>query len=206
MTAEILHRQWDALRAWIDEAGVLDDAAEPSGLDGWTVVDLVAHLGRSLTPLTDLRPSGGAQPLTLQSYVSAYPAAADEIANGTRQLSASIASDVLAGIDRCAKEGFAALDQIEGSVVLAARGPIRLDDFIVTRLLELVVHGDDLGRALPKLTPPALLDDAVAVVSAALARAYADATGLERHVSDPIDWIRRATGRIPTVDPVLPLL
>ncbi len=206
MNTQLLRLQWNALRAWLDDADVLDHADEPSGLDGWTIGELVAHTGRGFTALSALRPAPDAQPLTLQAYVAAYAPAAEEIAEGTRELAASIEDDMLVGIDRCAREGFDALGTLAGPVVLGARGPIKLDDFVMTRIIELVVHGDDLGRALPKLTPPPLLDEAVAGVSAALADAYTDATGLVRHVSDPIDWIRRSTGRIPTVDPALPLI
>ena len=69
-----------------------------------------------------------------------------------------------------------AIDAIPGEVFQARRGPISRDDYLLTRLLELVVHGDDLQRALGRTDAP-LLPPAVAAVSDALAAAYVERAG-----------------------------
>jgi hypothetical protein len=89
-------------------------------------------------------------------------------------------------------------------VFQARRGPIARDDYLRSRLLELVVHGDDLQRALGRDDAP-LLPAAVTAVSEALAAAYEERTG-SRPDDEGLGWIRRAAGRVRSDDPHLPLL
>ncbi len=74
----------------------------------------------------------------------------------TREISARFGDDLVGGFRRTAAEAFAALDAIPGEVFQARRGPIARDDYLLTRLLELVVHGDDLQRALGRTDAPLL--------------------------------------------------
>lgn len=208
MTREIdrlLVGQWGRLRGWIGHSGLLDHGGRPSVLDGWTITELVAHLGRSFSTFAQAQPAEGVEPQTLGRYVSNYPTAAAAIAEGTRELSAELAGDLLGGIDELARNGFAHMTLLTTPVVIGPRGPITRDDFLVTRLLELVVHGDDLARSAP-VSPPPLLDDAVAVVAGALGDAYAEVTGALPERDGDLPWIRLATGRTASDDPALPLL
>ena len=203
---ELLRSQWAALRKWIATSGLLQHAEEQSVLEAWNVHELVTHVGRSFLDVPLLGPAPAEQPRTLHEYISDYGAAAREIADGTKQLARSFAGDVLAGIDNCARIGFRALDALRTDVVRGPRGAITRDDFILTRLIELVVHGDDLGRSVPEVPAPPLLDASVAAVSAALAQAYVEVTGREPEVGEHLDWIRAATGRVASEDDALPLL
>jgi len=203
---EILREQWTALRGWIEESGLLDHRSEQSVLEAWNVHELVTHVGRSFLALTVLGPDVGATPITLREYLSNYAASAQEIADGTKQLARSFEGDLLGGIDNCARLGFRTLDGLKVDVVRGPRGPILLDDFVVTRLIELVVHGDDLARSVPTIAAPPLLDDAVHAVSKAFVTAYLDATGQPPVFDDHLGWIRRASGRVPDPDAALPLL
>lgn len=203
---ELLRSQWSALRTWIGASGLLQHAQEQSVLEAWNVHELITHVGRSFLDFPVLGPAPGAEPRTIREYLSDYGAAAREIADGTKQLARSFSGDVLAGIDNCARLGFRALDALHTDVVRGPRGAITRDDFILTRVIELVVHGDDLARSVPKLAPPPSLDAAVEAVSAALARAYAEVTGHEPDIGDHLDWIRVATGRVASEDEALPLL
>jgi hypothetical protein len=108
------------------------------------------------------------------------------------------------GFRRTAAEAFAALDATPGAVLQARRGPIARDDYLLTRLLELVVHGDDLQRALGRTDAP-LLPEAVTTVSDALAAAYEARSG-SAPAAGGLTWIRLAAGRTPSEDPHLPLL
>ena len=141
-------------------------------------------------------------PLSFGEYVRAYPPAADQIAEMTREISARFGDDLVGGFRRTAAEAFGALDAIPGEVFQARRGPIARDDYLLTRLLELVVHGDDLQRALGRTDAP-LLPAAVAAVSDALAAAYSAGRPARRRRAD-LD--RLAAGRVPSDDPHLPLL
>lgn len=203
---ELLRSQWTALRGWIETSGLLRHAQEQSVLEAWNVHELVTHIGRSFLDIPLLGPAPGAEPRTIREYISDYGAAAREIADGTKQLARSFSGDVLAGIDNCARLGFRALDALRSDVVRGPRGAITRDDFILTRLIELVVHGDDLARSVPQVPAPPSLEGPVAAVSAALAQAYVQVTGHEPEIGEHLDWIRIATGRVASKDEALPLL
>ena len=203
---ELLRSQWAALRRWIESSGLLTHAQEQSVLEAWNVHELITHVGRSFLDIPLLGPAPGADALTLRQWIADYGAAAREIADGTKQLARSFSGDVLAGIDNCARLGFRALDALRTDVVRGPRGAITRDDFILTRLIELVVHGDDLARSAPSVAAPPLLEEAVAAVSATLAEAYVEVTEREPKIGDHLDWIRLATGRVASEDESLPLL
>jgi uncharacterized protein (TIGR03083 family) len=154
---EAFAAEWAVVRAWVDR--IPADAYErPSVLDGWTVRDLVAHLGRAIAMLgaTGVAPAGS-KPLTYARYVGQYAANASEIADGTRALAAERSDDLGALLDESFDFAQRWLDEAGADgrrVMLAKRGPIRLDDLLRTRTLELVVHGDDLARSVPELEPP----------------------------------------------------
>ena len=201
----LLEEQYAALADWLDEVPVSAHLVEPVGLGDWTVRELVAHLGLGIGLSRYVAAAEpGAVPLSLGDYVRAYPPASEQIAEMTREISARFGDDLVGGFRRTAAEAFAAIDAIPGEVFQARRGPIARDDYLLTRLLELVVHGDDLQRALGRTDAP-LLPAAVAAVSDALAAAYVERTGAPASGAG-LEWIRRAAGRVPTDDPHLPLL
>jgi uncharacterized protein (TIGR03083 family) len=160
---QALDAQWALLRKWIGELP-RETYAVPSALDGWTVGDLLAHLVRGLDPIAGLEPGEGVQPASIASYVSGYGPAADLIREGTRALAASL-DDPVAGLDASWAARRPILDELSpGQVVKATRGPIRAGDLAATRVLEFVVHSDDLARSLPDREPPGLDGDALALV------------------------------------------
>jgi uncharacterized protein (TIGR03083 family) len=203
---DVLLRQWERLRAWLEEEDVLDRADVPSGLEGWTVGDLVAHLGLGLRLVTGIREAPeGTVPMTLREYVAAYPPGASGILTQTEDLRVELGGDVLAGLDAIAEESFAHLAGVRTEVVLGRRGPITRDDYVLTRLLELVVHGDDLARALDIPRHPGDRE-AVEAVATALAVGYGEiAGGPPPGATSPLAWIRMAGGRVPTEGRHLPL-
>jgi uncharacterized protein (TIGR03083 family) len=203
---QLLQLQWTTYRGWVEFGGVLDAVDDESVLRGWTVRDLIAHTGRTFMAIVATTPAPDAAPQTIYRYMANYPSAASEIAEGTRQLSTQIADDLLGGIDDCAESGFAALTRLTTSVVRAPRGPITRDDFVITRIAELVVHGDDLARSVPTADPAPLDEAAIALVSTVLADGYTAKSGAQRPAVPDIEWIRLATGRAPSTDPALPLL
>jgi hypothetical protein len=112
-------------------------------------------------------------------------------------------------------------------VLLGPRGPIRADDWLATRVVDLVVHADDLSRSLPSAPPVPLARAALAVATRTLAEimaAQAPGRSVElrvppfiavqaiagpRHTrgtppsvveTDPLTWIRLATGRVAWAD------
>jgi uncharacterized protein (TIGR03083 family) len=201
----LLAEQLAVLADWLDEVPVSAHLAEPAGLGDWTVRELVAHLGLGIGLARFVSAAGPeAVPVSLGDYVRAYPPAAEQIAGLTRDISDEFGDDLVGGVRRTAAEAFAALDALPAEVLQARRGPITRHDYLTTRLVELVVHGDDLQRALGHDDAP-LLPAAVATVSDALASAYEERTG-RRPPDDGLGWIRRAAGRVASDDPSLPLL
>lgn len=208
---DLLRRQWLRLRAWLGE---LDDAAttEPSVLDGWSVGDLVAHLGRAMDALAAVQPTpDGTVPLSLGEYLGGYARSADEIAQTTRELAAQIVQDPLTAVDRRAEAAFAKLTSLREAgpdpVVQARRGPIHLSEMLLSRLLELVVHADDLVRSTtlggegaddePGRGANPLDADALHVAARTLLEIAVDRGGWSLEVADEITWVRLAAGRIP---------
>jgi uncharacterized protein (TIGR03083 family) len=202
----LLKAQWAALRVWMATDAITARLDRPSLLPGWTVAELIAHNGQSFiaTELTVDDPHG--TPQSLRSYVAHYPAASTEIFDATQALATNLRDDLLGGLDELSERAFAHLDSLAGPVVRGLRGCITREDFVLTRLIEMVVHADDLARSLPEAGPPPLFDKAVALVSDAFARAYAEVTGTPPSYPPGLPWIRLAAGRDPSPDPALPLL
>ncbi len=149
----VLKQTWAATRAGLAEIPT-ESYAFPSTLEGWTVGDLIAHVGRAMGAVSAARPaSGRVEPLTVAAYLATYPGVAEEIAAATRDDAAEQAADPLGALDA---EWSAASVNCAGllapgspdPVLIARRGPILMSDFLRTRVLELVVHMDDLDRSL----------------------------------------------------------
>lgn len=205
----LLEKQYEALASWLDDIPVSAHLAAPVGLGSWTVRDLVAHLGLGIGLSRFLTTaSTDAVPLSFGQYVRHYPPNAEQIDQQTQEISAQMTAswgdDLVAGFRRVAEESFAALDATPGMVLQARRGPIRRDDYLLTRLLELVVHGDDLQSALGRADAP-LLASAVEELERVLAEAYREVAGRDP-ASRGMAWIREASGRMSSEDPHLPLL
>jgi hypothetical protein len=201
----LLRQQWGVLRAWLEDEHVLDQADEPSDLGDWTIGDLVVHLGHGLRMTAELTAATDHDPIPVARYVAGYAAAHQQIAADTSDVAASLRGRQLDGIDELAGEAWAALGRGLPEVVLGRRGPLRRDDFLLTRLLELVTHGDDLHRRLRPAGPSPVLPEAAATVAAMLAEGYEQATGHPPRWAG-IELVRVATGRMPTEDAAMPML
>lgn len=196
-----LHEQWELLRTWLDD---LPDPASPeaSALPGWSIGVLVAHLGRNMDAITALRlvgPEEEVEPLTLSGYLATYRGAdPDRLDRLAHDVADSIADDPLAGLDRFAEEATAHLQELvpagDKAVVEARRGPIGLVDFLVSRLIELVVHAYDLAPTLP--LPKPVDPTARTIVAEALLDVLEERTGYRLDVVDEKAWILAASGRI----------
>jgi uncharacterized protein (TIGR03083 family) len=202
----LLRHQWAALRSWLDEIDLDEHGARPSGLAEWTVRDLVVHLGFGIVMLDEVSAAPpDAEPLPVGEYIARYRPAAPIIATATLTLAAEL-RNALDGIDALASRAWSALDGSLPPVVMGRRGPLTREDFLVTRLLELVVHADDLHRAIAIDTASPVLPEAMTVIAETLAGAYELRAGAPHSQMDLEQWIRLATGRYPSPDPHLPLL
>ena len=211
--SDALHAQWELLRRWLDDVAGTPATRAPSVLDGWPVADLIAHVGRSMSALAACEPApDGTIPLTVGEYIASYAAGAASISAVTHELATEIAADPLAGIDALAAAAFDRLDALGPSdrVVMARRGPILLSSMVTTRLIELVVHADDLQRSLARPgTSSVGRDGGVGVGDGPIdrtaldvvARAFLDVVvargGWDLEITRPLVWVRLATGRVP---------
>lgn len=205
-----------------------DDLARESVLPGWTVRDLAAHLvvvADSVIHVEPAPPSAGV--LSISDHLAGYADRADRITRLTQAATAELA-DIGEGY---AARWDAAAGRLERlgtpETVLARRGAARLADFLVTRVIELVVHADDLSLSLPDVQPARLPPAAVRMVTRALLDvlstrqpgqavevrvppvAAVQAIAGPRHTrgtppgvveTDPQTWIRLAAGRLPWTD------
>ena len=126
----LLRAQWLRLRDWVDERE-LDRSAAPSVLPGWTVAELVAHVGMAMGTLTRAQPGAqDAEALSFAAYVTTYPESADDIAERTRRLAAETRDGPLPAVERMVADALAQLGVLRDlgpdPVVAARRGPVRL--------------------------------------------------------------------------------
>jgi len=221
--------QADAVTSWL--SGLRPSAwRQPSALPGWTVLELAEHVATVLraVPTTLGRTTTG-RPVPVAGYLARYAAAAEEIRD--REVAAAAdrsPAEVLAGL-YAGRAAAAAAPPPTARAVLAARGPISPADYLVTRVIELVVHADDLTRSVPDREPVELDRGALRLACQALGDVLAErapgrsvelrvppyaavqaVTG-PRHTrgnppavveTDPVTWLRLATGRLPWADAV----
>jgi uncharacterized protein (TIGR03083 family) len=223
--------QVDGVLKWLDElpAEVFD---RPSVLTGWDVRTLLAHLAMMhqgmTTRLADRDP--GAAPVPVHEYVRAYARSRPDIAARTEAIAANRTPAELIAFMRAQPALADAITDLSArSVIAGARGPITALDWVLTRLLDITVHTDDLSRSLPDLDPAPITRPALAATTRLLAEILAaqspgrsvelrvppfvavQAIEGPRHTrgtppntveTDPLTWLRLATGRAVWADAV----
>ncbi|MFF6982441.1 sterol carrier family protein [Streptomyces sp. NPDC008343] len=201
-----------------------EQVALSTRLEGWTVRDLAAHVAMTVDAVSRHldRDEPAKAELALLDWPFATAALAGDIDDGTRDLAAAD-PDLGALYTRTEERLTQRLADAPGDRLLAARvGAMPLADYLVTRTVELVVHTDDLNAAVPGLDIPydrqalaactRLLADALAAKAPGGSTEvrippYAVVQCVEgpRHTrgtppnvveTDPLTWIRLATGRV----------
>lgn len=216
--SQALRRQWGLIHTWIEPLGsdLFGMADSPSALPQWSNRDLVAHLGRAMQALTVCTPSPtGTNPLKLAEYLGLAQHAAPAITDITQALAQDLGEDLIPGVDRLARESFAQLDlliaeagKIPGVsdaadlVVQARRAPVTLRTMVVSRLIELVVHADDLVHSLDHVVDARgsanpIDPESLALVADELLSIVITRGGWSLTVADPQLWVRLAAGRTP---------
>lgn len=178
--------------------------SSPSALSRYTVGGLAAHLLRAVTtPLgyLDTAPPVGSVPIAAAAYFAA--ATADDPLDGdlhraVRQRAAAAASQGRGAVLETAGAALGALEQRLGDeppdrLVEVFGGMIlTLDEYLLTRLVELAVHADDLMASCPDLETTGLPDAVWAtcrrVVSDVAARKLGD-----RHLAIALSRAERST-------------
>ncbi|MGW3200766.1 sterol carrier family protein [Streptomyces sp. NPDC001118] len=201
-----------------------EQLALPTRLGEWTVRELIAHIAMAVTAVHRAldRPAPPKQDVTVVEWPFATAASASAIDEFTRGLAADQPD-----LDACLADIDASLRTLlaehpGGRLLETNAGALPLDDYLVTRAVELVVHTDDLNAAVAGLDVPydrqalaaatRLLADALAVKAPGGSTEvrvppYAVVQCVEgpRHTrgtppnvveTDPLTWLRLATGRV----------
>ncbi|GAA3819112.1 sterol carrier family protein [Streptomyces phyllanthi] len=214
--------QFGAVREAVRALGA-DQLALPTRLGDWTVRELAVHIAMAVEAVSraiDQEPPAKSE-LSLLEWPFATAAFADANADRVRAFTREN-PDLDALYTRTGQRFSERLATTPGERLLATRpGAMNLADYLVTRTLELVVHTDDLNAAVPGLDIPydrqalaactRLLADALAMrapggSTEVRVPPYAVVQCVEgpRHTrgtppnvveTDPLTWIRLATGR-----------
>jgi uncharacterized protein (TIGR03083 family) len=217
---------------WVKVADAVDRLPDeafprPSGLPGWRMADLVAHLAMCASaPVSRLAaPAPPKAETDVASYLLFFKSAAADISARTVELAGDGDPKALrAGVRKAVADLELALADVDLSRAIPTRlAPMRLDDFLITRCVEGVVHGLDLEPAVDpdpaalKITTKALL---AALVQKAPGRtvevrvppiAAVQCVEGPRHTrgtpsnvveADALTWVRVATGRLEWRDAV----
>ncbi|MGX2996205.1 sterol carrier family protein [Streptomyces sp. JNUCC 64] len=201
--------------------------AAPTRLGDWTVRELVAHLSLAVGYLQRVLevPAPARRELTLDAYAAASFAAAGPVDETTR--AAADGRDGEEPFARADRVGEALAGAPDDRIVWTVAGAMTLSDFLVTRVVELVVHTDDLndatgldvpvdGRALAITTrfladvlavraPGGSVEVRVppyAVVQCGEGPRHTRGTPPNVVETDPLTWVRLATGRADWADRV----
>lgn len=212
--------QASTLADWL--AQLPDSAfAEPSVLPGWDLRTLLGHIVGSKEGIVDwLATRSNQHALPPATYVRAYAPAADDISAQTIEITGDHTPAAL--LERLRAPLTAPDGMTANTVIDGPRGPFTARDFVRTRILDLVVHCDDINRSLPDRDPVPLLRPALATTTRMLADMLASTApgrsveiriapyiavqaiegpphkrGTPPNVveTDPLTWLRVATGR-----------
>jgi len=193
----------------------------PSALPGWDLRTLLGHIVLIHEGFGRILNTHSTQPpLSPHRYVARYRQDVDAIADSTRATASEHTAAQLA--DRLRRPVAVPEDVTERTVLAAPRGPVTALDWVTTRIVDVVVHADDLSRTFPDRDPvptprPALATAVRTLAEALTARApgrsvevrvppfvAVQAVAGPRHTrgtppnvveTDPVTWLRLATGR-----------
>ena len=232
---QALLEQSRTVLGWLHDLPI-ETFERPTVLPRWTVRQLTGHLVLIHTGfLASLDQPTKQAALPIHEFVTRYRRDVEMIMAATLE-----ASDGLTGPEVVTRLESAIDDlatKLDGGIRLSQvistpRGPATIEDFLATRIVELVVHTDDLNRSVPEAAPAALQRSALARCTRTLAGILAaqnPGRSVEARVppyaavqcaigepgpthtrgtppnvveTDPLTFLRLATGRIQWTDAV----
>ena len=207
-----------ALADWF--AANVPDPNAPSVLTGWTMRTLLGHVVGGTEGLVHyLGTRADGPPVPAANYVQAFASAARAITDESARIGAARGITELLAVLRAPLVRETRDDR---SIVDGPRAPITALDFARLRLLDLVVHVEDVSRSRPDVPAvafvrPALADAVRLLAEMLVVRAPGRSVELRvppfvavqaiagpRHTrgtppnvveTDPLTWLRLATGR-----------
>jgi uncharacterized protein (TIGR03083 family) len=224
---EAFLEQSGALATWL-EALPEEEFGRPSVLEGWDVRTLVGHVVLIQVGLANALGQPSGEPAVRPGeYVTRYRPAVEQIAERTKQTTADHTPAELIALLRDVDAVRVRTQTPANTVVAGGRGPIAAADWATTRVVELVVHCDDLSRSLPERDAVTLVKAALKIAVRTTAEAFAEQApgrSVELRVppfvavqavqgpahrrgtppnvveTDAVTWLRLATGRIAFAD------
>ena len=151
----------DASRWWRSIVGAIDDHQwDQAALGEWSVRELVAHTDRAYKTIIDYTVGDTKDPTVIYSAAGYFRTVLAEqtphvhIANRARK-EATERDDWLAATDELADTAERIVEDLPADApVHTFVGEMLLDQYLATRIVELVVHGTDLAAAIDLPTPP----------------------------------------------------
>lgn len=136
-------------------AGVAVDGWERPGLGEWTVRDLVGHAGRSFVTVSQYLRTGSGQAVEVDhafDYVRALALVAVDpgaVTERGREAGRALGADPVQTLREWCDQALADVEaNTDDAPCATLAGVMRLIDFLPSRVFELVVHADDLRRAV----------------------------------------------------------
>jgi uncharacterized protein (TIGR03083 family) len=174
--AEALLAQSQTVLGWLRQLSS-DDFTAPSVLPGWDVRTLTGHLVLVHEGLARLVDSPTRQPpVPLAEWVRRYRRDVDQIQASTTRATGDTPGprlvDALASAIEVLETRLLGEDP-RPQAIDSPRGVTTLADFLATRVVELVVHADDLSRSLPAYPAVTLQRAALSLCSRTLAAVLA---------------------------------
>jgi uncharacterized protein (TIGR03083 family) len=156
---EALLEQSRTVLRWLQ--GLTHEAFErPTVLPEWSVRQLAGHLVLVHTGLAGSldQPTKEAA-LPTHEFVRRYRRDVQMITAATLEASAGLTTpEILTRLEAAIDDLAIRLEAVVemSQVISTRRGPTTIEEYIATRIVELVVHTDDLNRSLPEVTPAEL--------------------------------------------------
>ena len=175
----------------------------PTRCPGWSVRILLGHLWRDVDRVCAAlsQPEPATVTADAVSYWRTYDpaAAAAGVSERAVEASSSFVSEreLASAFAERARECVAAARAAGGGRVVSVRtASLSLEEYVATRVVEAVIHGLDLARALDRdpWTTPLGADIASAVLGGLLPK------GSRRPAIDDVAFLEAATGRLPLSD------
>jgi uncharacterized protein (TIGR03083 family) len=169
---EALLEQSRTVVAWLQ--GLPAEVFErPTVLPDWNVRQLAGHLVLVHAGLAaSLQHRTKEPPLPIHEFVTRYRRDVEMIMASTQEESAGLTGpEVVARLESSIDDLAAALDgDVQLSrAIMTRRGPTTIEDYLAARIVELVVHTDDLNRSVPEVAPASLQRSALARCTRTLA-------------------------------------
>lgn len=177
--------------------GVAPDEWDRPATDSWTVRELVAHTTRAFLTIEQYlgSPTDRPGPASTPEYFATalgLPGIHDDVAARGREQVASLGDDPATAVaDLAARVQALVRARPDDAPVGTFLGDMRLDGYLPSRVVELVVHTLDLTDAVGR---PAAIDPAAAQVALG---ALAATAALRPELVDPAALVRSLTGRAP---------